>query len=232
MINSLDDISALLRGTKLEASTEVELDIPGSSNCAFAIKVNCENSIRAWNLLRSLVDETERYPVLAGEGAFGSLNWIEYLNERELFSRLNFYSELYDSEDKNCSPEAIIARYKRINLEQELEQRQQRESYFSLDEAINIGIECTSANFGIAPSREAISTSFQSHLGNITNSVVVEIEDWLFDWKRQYVAPELALAPPDLEYLYLDWYEPKDTLDYTLVLLPTANSWEALAYTG
>ncbi len=66
MIDSLKDISTLLLGTELESSTKVELDIPESPNRTFVIKVQPENSIRAWNLLRWLLDKTQRYPVLAG----------------------------------------------------------------------------------------------------------------------------------------------------------------------
>lgn len=56
------------------------------------------------------------------------------------------------------------------------------------------------------------------------------VENWLFNWELEHLYPEVAFVPPDLQYLYLDWYEPADILDYTLVLLPTAKSWEALAY--
>lgn len=229
MINSLDGIAALLRGTELETSTKVELEIPESSNCAFAIKVNGQNTLRSWSIFRSLVEITERYPVLVGNGLFPGIDWIHYLKEL-VFSRTGFHSELSNSEDKNCSPEAIIARYNRINLEQEIEQYQRANSGLSLAQATDLGIRYTLAKFGIAPSREAISASFQSHLDSVTDSVVVKIENWLFDWEGRHLAPEIALAPPDLEDLYLSWYEPEDTLDYTIVLLPTANSWEALAY--
>ncbi len=230
MINSLEDIAALLRGTELENSTKVKLDIPESSNCAFAIKVHAENSLRAWSILRSLVDETERYPVLAGEGSFASLNWTEYLIERDLFSRQEFQHEIYNAENRDFSPEALIERAKTKNLIQELEQHQQREYHFSLEDLINLGINYTSTRFGIAPSRESIFTSFQSQLRNVPHSVFVGVEKWLFDWEREQLDPEIALVPPDLQYLYLDWYVPVATLDYTLVLLPTANSWETLAY--
>lgn len=95
----------------------------------------------------------------------------------------------------------------------------------SLEEKINIELNYTSARFGIAPARETIPT-FPSDQTN----AILGFEKWLFAWELEHLAPEVALAPPDLEYLDLDWYESPGEIDHTLVLLPTPYSWETLAY--
>lgn len=77
MINSVEEISQLLVGTELETSSKVELYIPESTKRAFAIKVKPESRFDAWRLLRALLDETQRYPVLAGVGFFTSDTWAE-----------------------------------------------------------------------------------------------------------------------------------------------------------
>ncbi len=232
MINSLEDLEALLRGTELEESTKAKLDIPESSNCAFAIKVNADNALRAWSLLRSLVDETERYPLLAGEPYEKSADWTANLTKTDYFSRQDFRYEVYHSDNENCSPEAIIERFKKINLAQELEEQQKEEAWPSIEEALEQGIHYTSVRFGIAPSIEDILTALEPQLlelDYVPNRAIVQIEKCFFDWELEHLAPDIALTS-DPDYLYLDWYELGNTRDYPLFLLPTVNSWEALAY--
>jgi len=230
MINSLEEIAALLEGAELETSTKIELAIPDSPNCAFAIKVNGENSLRAWSLLKSLVDETGRYPVLAGESSSPFYDWAGCLIRSNPFCRQEFQYELYSSEDKNVFPESIIERSKTIDITQKLEEDQRNKWHFLLEEAIDFEIERMSAKFGVTPSKEEMFAAFPSCSGEISNDIGVEVEKWLFDWERSHLPAEVALAPPDLQDLYLDWYNSSDEFDYSLILLPTANSWETPAY--
>jgi len=228
MLNSLEDIVALLKGTELENSTKVKLDIPGSSTCAFAIKVNAENSIRAWIILRSLLNKTGRYPVLAGQGYFVHLNWAEVI--RDIFTREEFLYEVANSRNMDVYPKDIIERSKKKNFIGQIEQYKQNISCFTLEEIIDQEIEYTYRQFGVKPRKESVITSFPLYLGNVQNSVVMAVENWLFNWELKHINPEIALKPPDIQYLYLDWYPPEDECDFTLVLLPTFNSWETLAY--
>lgn len=225
MINSLEEISKLLVGTELETSSKVELYIPESTKRAFAIKVKPENRFDAWRLLRALLDETQRYPVLAGVGFFTSDTWAEKILDENMFSRQEFQCESECLNGGSSSPEAFIKRAKTVDVKQRLEQQQQTGYILSLEEKINIELNRTLARFGIAPARETIPT-FPSE----PTDAILRFEEWLFAWELEHLDPEVALAPPDLEYLDLDWHESPGEIDHTLVLLPTPYSWETLAY--
>jgi Domain of unknown function (DUF4253) len=110
----------------------------------------------------------------------------------------------------------------------EIQHIPQEESYFSLVEAIDIELRATLARFGVAPQKDTILNALLEDSGNARFAV----EKYLFDWERKHLDSEIALAPPDLQYLYLDWYRIPEpiNMDYTLILLPTPHSWEAPAY--
>ena len=193
MINSLEDISTLLVGTELETSSKVELYIPESPYPAFAIKVKPENRFDAWRLLRALLDETQRYPVIAGCGFFTSDTWAEKIIDEDIFSRKDFQYESDRLKGGSFSPEALIERSKTVNVNQRLEQ-QGKERYLSLEEIIDMELDYTFARFGIAPKRETIPRFFPSN----PTDAIVGFEKWLFAWELEHLDPEVAIAPPDL----------------------------------
>lgn len=229
MIEALEDLDALLKETELENSTIVQLEIPECSNCAFAIKVSSEKTFRAWELFRSLVDEVGRYPVLIDEACSASDNWEKHITQENLFSRRYFEYESFDSEVKSCSPEVIISKSQSINLTQEIEKYQQKKYWCSLEEQIDRELEFIATWFGITPSKESILSSIQTETDYVSNGSIIQLEKWLFNWECEHFASDI---PYDLleEAVYLDWYPPEKSLDYTLILLPTVYSWEALAY--
>jgi hypothetical protein len=63
-ISTLQELVPLLENTILAAAKVITIDIPESGDRAFAIQINPENGIEAWNLLRSLLDITKCYPVI------------------------------------------------------------------------------------------------------------------------------------------------------------------------
>jgi Domain of unknown function (DUF4253) len=236
MIESLEDINKLLVGTELENSCKVVVEICEGSKCAFAIKVKAENCLRAWGILRALLDKTERYPLIFGYGESTSEDWARNLAaDEDLFSRRGFEYEYSGSveEEIDVSPQAIVERAKAVDIAQEIQHIPQEESYFSLVEVVDVQLNVTLAGFGIAPQKETILNALLDN----PNNTSLTVEKWLFDWEREHLDPEIALASPDLGYLYLDWYggtwNPNLDLNdgnYTLILLPTSHSWEALAY--
>jgi hypothetical protein len=230
MLNALEDLDKLLIGTELENSNKVALEVCEGSECSFAIKVNVENALRARNILRALLDQTQRYPLLVGSGTFVSEAWAQNLADEDLFSRWEFTYEYSDcsKEDINLAPQAIVERAKTIDIIQEIQRIPHKESYFSLEEAIDIELRATFTRFGVAPQKETILNALLESPYNTRFAV----EKYIFDWELEHLDSEIALAPPDLRYLYLDWYpitEPIN-MDYNLILLPTPHSWESPAY--
>lgn len=53
-----------------------------------------------------------------------------------------------------------------------------------------------------------------------------QLQRWLFDWQLQNVGIE---SMKKQDSFFLDWYEPQEQAE-VLMLLPTINGYEALAY--
>ncbi|MGC8711208.1 MAG: hypothetical protein ACP5RH_02345 [Leptodesmis sp.] len=65
MLNTIDAISQLLQGSFLDGQSIRQREIPESNQWAFLMDVDQVNALNAWYLLRSLLKETRRYPVLS-----------------------------------------------------------------------------------------------------------------------------------------------------------------------
>ncbi len=106
MLNIIDAISQLLQGSFLEGQSVRQLEIPDSNQWAFLLAVDPANALNAWYLMRSLLRETGRYPVLS-EG-WGS---------DDFFSRFYYQEEVANGKLLSSSPEAIIASTSMADLE-------------------------------------------------------------------------------------------------------------------
>jgi hypothetical protein len=195
MLNSLADLTHLLAGTELENSNQVLLEIPESSECAFAIQVKPENWLLAWSTLRNLLDKTQRYPVLTGISSLESseanhikdgASWREDIVTQDLFAREWFTYERSDLTD--VSSEAIVTRAKTVDIIQEIQRISQDETWTSiddsdeLDELIDCRLEDIHESFGIAPQKEAVLDAI------LNNPIKAELafEKYLFDWEQEH----------------------------------------------
>jgi len=222
MLNSIESLRELLSGTFLSEADMIQLDIPMTQSVALAIAVNLENSLAAWYLLKDLMPQTQRYPVITACWGSNGGNWQKTVNDEDFFSRF-YFGEEYPNLD--LSPEAIIARANSISS-QELDNfldESDRFNTYNLEEQIFTELANTSSIFGIAPLISELQAIVRS--GQI--STIVDIEKYLFDWELQHIADIPALSHQ--ETTYLDWYQPNGQT-MALILLPTPHSWETLAY--
>jgi hypothetical protein len=207
MIDSLEQLSEILVGTPFEFSTKIELEIPESQARAFAVRASPEmglSRLDAWKFFRSILDRTQRWPVIASYGFTDSDNWENLVIQENFFSRQEFryFSDIRDT--KEFSPEAIVARAKLLGLDHEIRQlSEEGEGYLSDAEIVEYQLRYTQEQFGIAPSKETIPSSFPAYPHNFD----LGLERWLLDWEIENLNTEVGLAAPDLWYLSLDGNE-------------------------
>jgi hypothetical protein len=106
MLNTVESISKLLKGTFLTNRELHQLKIDESDQIAFIINVESAKVIEAWQLMRSLLEHTKRYPIITY--GWGSDNF---------FSRFYYKEEDFDTKIHNTSPESIISRVPMASLE-------------------------------------------------------------------------------------------------------------------
>jgi hypothetical protein len=220
MFNNILSIQNLLWGTFLEQAKIISLEVPESDKFVFAININQENYLQAWQLFKNQLNETERYPIVTTSWGGGYANWEQNIRSGDLFSRFYFREE-YPNLD--VAPEAIIERtnlFNQADLEQFL--NVSAVSYTDdLEEQILPELETTEENFGSAPTEKEIRE--QIKLNKI--STIVDLERYLFNWELNCPNQEEFSHYSD----YMDWCQPNNQ-HIALLLLPTPHSWETLAY--
>jgi len=209
MINSLEAISRLLQGTLLEAQPLRLLDIDESDQVAVAISVEPARAMAAWQLMKSHLAQTQRYPILTTTWG-GVEDW---------FSRFYYQEEVAAGTLQATAPAAVLAEVSTANLADFLASRRSI-MVMPWEVLIADAIAQTHARFGISPEESQIRALIDS--GAIASPV--DLEKWLFFWELQNGGAG-AIAAPDTSYL--DWFEPDSV---TLLLLPIAHGWESLAY--
>ena len=229
MIQTLAELSEILRSTILKDSNIASLEIPKSQQLAFAIEVLPSQMLDCWHLLRLLVNDTEMYPVLSNCWLAGTGNWQQNMDRQNFFIRSEYIYEQQNSSIENIAPKSIIDAAKSINGEKVIKRRIKEydrednqewwESKLYLQD-----LEVTEKDYGIAPKlREAeAALNFEEIITDI------DFERWLLTWESKNVPKEQLLAPPNLAYQ--DWYDINPNYTMPLLLLPTLNSWETLAY--
>lgn len=226
MIDDIQAIASLLSGTAFESAQVISLAIPETRSSAFVLEVDLTNYLDAWSFMRSHLNQTKRWPVVIACWSQHPGNWQRSVINDDLFSRFYFQEEVSQT-GGDFSPEAIIARAERVDQERFLaaknEQSQVETSLDQLIESLEHCLEETQERFGTAPAKVEVETFIQtrqlrSHL---------DLEKWLFNWELTQLESEQRFQPFDTRYL--DWYEPVNQ-PMALVLLPTCDSWNALAY--
>ena len=236
MIQTPEELSKLLKSTPLENSNIVSLEIPESKDIALAIEIPRKNKFRSWQLMRSLVKVTGRYPILTDIISPATGNWEQDVVEEDFFSRLDYEEEQKYSYLKNIAPESIIDAAKSIDGEKAIENRIEEhisiaeENWREADWCI-YELEETKRNFSTAPSLQETEAVLNS--GKIITKI--DFERWLFNWEVENIPRSQLLKLPkqvsvktDCESSFLFEYSSSKTT--TLLLLPTTNTWDTLAY--
>jgi len=110
MINTLEAMTNLLQSSFLANREIQQLPIDKSAQYAFAIEVNHTEAIAAWNLMRSHLETTKRYPVI-------TYGW----GSNDFFARFYYNEEVVDRKLQSASPEEIIATVSMAEVETFLE---------------------------------------------------------------------------------------------------------------
>lgn len=219
MIRNVDQLEKLLANESLSDLNILPLDIPKNVEKAFAIEVGTD-ALQIWTTLRKLVAQTGMWPVLYVFWGNPRNSWEEYVKANDIFVRQPF--EWESQEDKDTSPEAIVARAELTSFEGLLESHSNMYSE-NLREDYVFALQKTKQQFGSSPPAGEIEALIKSE--KINN--YIELEKWLLDWELRYISDEKSRPPPDTHYI--DWYIPLNE-PQALILLPTLNCWEALAY--
>lgn len=229
MIQTLEKLAKILQSTVLKDSNIASIEIPESKRLAFAIEVPRPTMLDCWCLLRSLMDATQMYPILTDFFVDRTQNWHQDLVKADFFNRGDYLYEQQAGYFNNVSPESIINAAKGINGEEVIKSRIEqfdriadeawRESDWYLQD-----LEETQRNFTVSPNPQEAKTALNS--GKIITEI--DFERWLFNWQLDNVPQEQLLAIPDLTYL--EWYDLSIRDTVPLLLLPTLNSWDTLAY--
>ena len=236
MIQTPKELLKLLKSTPLENSNIVSLEIPESKEIALAIEIPRKNKFRSWQLMRSLVKFTGRYPIVTDIISPATGNWEQDLIEEDFFDRFYYEEELENGYLENVVPESIIDAAKNIDGEKAIASRIQQhisiaeENWREADWYI-YELEKTKYNFSIAPSLQETEAILNS--GKIITEI--DFERWLFNWEVENVPRSQLLKPPEQVPITPD-FEPSFLFEYssakttTLLLLPTSNTWDVLAY--
>lgn len=222
MIDTIEPITSLVQGTCLAGKQIMQLEIPETSDRAFALEVDLANGLDAWRVMRNYLDETKRYPVLVTCWINSSTNWEQNVLDSDLFSRFYFQEEAEQISERGTSPKSIIASANSVDIPNWLSDRAK---FFTDDLAAEVDyiLQDIEQRFGIAPTKSEVKALIDTK----QISTRMELEKWLFMWELEHISSEQRLASPDLSYL--SWYEPREQ-SMALILLPTVNSWDALAY--
>ena len=167
--------------------------------------------LSCWRLLRSLIDKTNMYPLLT-DSTWSSAtgNWQEDMNEQNYFIRSEYLYEQKNGFIESVAPESIANAAKSLNGEAIINRRIKEyhrednrvwwESKLYLQD-----LEATKQDYDLTPSSREVETALNSE------AIITDI-----DFER---------------YLdYQEWYDISSSKTLPLLLLPTPNSWETLAY--
>jgi len=196
----------------------IELAIPGSNEKAFAIEVDVSAKYELWDHLRSLKSELGMYPVVSATWGSRSSSWAESVKSEDVFSRFYYLEE---SPGEDTSPLNLIAKSKSATYESILEEHNKIYSDEIVD-SITYYIDGLKTSFGKAPFEQEVLD--QMSRGEIKD--YFSLNKWFFGWSIKEIGVE-RLSTESTEFL--SWYEPNGQSEL-LILLPTSNSWEVIAY--
>ena len=228
MIDTTDSIATLLKDTFLAKREIIKLDIPECDRSAFAIQINREEILSAWRLLRSYLPVTQRWPVVVAPWNFQCQDWQSNILDSDFFGRQQFQHESLQHQLDGSSPDTFVASIEAVDLTAFLKQKAERQHEHldaqELKEIIEEEVDTFPRRFD--------TLSLQSQLEALVDSGEIkstfDLQKCLFESK---IADEIyTFKPENGEGGSLRWYEPAPNQPLALVLLPTPNGWESVAY--
>jgi hypothetical protein len=221
MINDLNQLHELVLGTTLESCQLAEIPILDTKQKAFAIRVNNDYSLSAWQVMRAKTEDTQRWPVLVACGQNLNGYWLQQISQANFFDRFPFQYEVNRENPEKVSPEIIISGSQKIDIDTSLQRLSQSDEE-DLKEYLEYSLADTQENFGQSPQLSLLNQLIDD--GTLNSEL--ELERWLFNWEIQHFG---AKATKSIDNSYLQWFEPVNEL-MALLLMPTLNGWEIPAY--
>lgn len=191
MIGSLDELSTILRDTKLSSRELDKVDILNNEEQVLIVKVDPSNSLESWEILRNLIPRTGRAPIIRDD------------YEAITFSRKDYEFE-YGNGSHDSSPRSIISRAELLELEAVVDSyhRAAISDAFGEDpeEIIGYELNITEKNFNQAPS---LSDVLRAMDGQPINRV--SVEQFLFNWELEHVDPDRWRETPKMVESVSNW---------------------------
>ena len=195
MMNSSAEIINLLQGTFLEGKEVRQLPIDESSEIAFCLEISEEQGFEAWQLFRSIVVQTGRYPILT-----------DYTNYPNYFSRVPYLQEQREGKLESVVPESIVKTVTANELVTSF--LEQQEDCGKVEELLEWELEWDLGDlrkkFGHSPEESEVRALIE----NGTIQSWKGLEHYLFNWKlynlqeseRGIYISILSVAPIVFEY--------------------------------
>jgi hypothetical protein len=219
MIKDALELEKILQSESPGDQNILSLEIPNCVDRAFAIEVN-GNGLPLWTAMRKCLPQTGMWPVLYTFWGNPQNSWEDYVIADDIFKRQPYQWESPAEED--TAPEAIVARSEITSFEDLLENHANLYSQ-NLREDYAYALEKTRQRFGSSPPAAEVEALIRTR--RIDD--YVQLEHWLLDWEVQHTPRPQSLQPDTTDYI--DWYQPLNQ-PQALILLPTTNCWEVLAY--
>lgn len=171
--------------------------------------------------MRGRLDQSGRWPVLALVQSSHLSSWHEQVRSTDIFSRFYFEEERREGREDD-TPESVIAAAELIDATRAVAELPEDDSV-TLEDSVSICRQGTERRFGRVPEVLDLGDFLAEH-GLRSQR---EVERWFLEWELAHCDAPLELDQLGLEHM--KWYEPRQK-EIALVLLPTRNCWEALAY--
>lgn len=212
---SIENLRLLFDDTALAGRDIVPLRVLDTQHWAYAIQIGKAEVEPMWRVARGLVDRTGLWPVAScAWGSHG--DWRKSVLSEDFFSRF-YYREAPGAND--VSPTALLRMADQVDVDTFVDDLVKlRGSYFALDKAIRLEVDTTRHTCGIAPTEQEIAAARAADK-NIDSHAA--FDRWLMHWEAAHG------VPLDRSLGRQDWFEQDPAV---LLLLPTENSWDALAY--
>jgi len=221
MIESPEELHALLADTEWQDAACVRFPMPGHGQSALALQVTAYDAISAWRQLRDRIAITGRWPVVTaawtGHGA-----WTGIMAEANFFDRFEYGHVRPGSHRIDQSAQAILARSWDVDIDGFL---RDCNGYWEsrIDEFIRFQLEAMLHRHGNAPDHAEVVRAAAS----VDAPKARAVERFLLDWEiAQSGLPQIL---DEAGLTYLDWFEPPGN-PMALLLMPFTRGSEVLAH--
>lgn len=218
---SLEEFISLAQSTPLANFEVIELPIPQTQHCALALRVNKDKAFAAWQVARSLVEQTHRWPVLTISRENFHRDWKKNIHKEDFFSRHVYENENFQGKRFGLSPEALIKGANELDLNNVLEELiKENHERDNLKEYIDDAAQQLDANNPELAKEQLIR-----------NIDLTKPSAYRFLTQRFYLLHIEKNGLPPLELQHIDSYDDLYGNNSTyLHLLPTTKSWEVSAF--